>query len=203
MKRLLTLAAILATLGLPPAIAWEREAFEALKQITREQAERERAAKEQAEQEQAEQERAEQERAEQERAAREQAAKEQAAREQAEQAKPGDWRQHPHNGGRVIVHQTLADYESGATYELTANDLDERESVQAAIDWPPGIETPPHKSFGNQLIAGDSLYILKALNSASGGMICHAPPFNSQRFYSAPSSQRDGGILQAHERKHR
>lgn len=47
-------------------------------------------------------------------------------------AKPGDWRQHPHNGGRVIVHQTLADYESGATYE--------RESVQAAIDWPPGIE---------------------------------------------------------------
>lgn len=83
MKRLLTLAAILATLGLPPAAAWEREAFEALKQITREQTERKRAAKEQAEQEQAEQERAERERAAREQAAKEQAAREEAAREEA------------------------------------------------------------------------------------------------------------------------
>ena len=37
---------------------------------------------------------------------------------------------------------------------------------------------PRNKYLKNQLIAGDSLCILKALNSASGGMICHAPSFN-------------------------
>ena len=83
MKRLLTLAALIATLGLPPAAqAWEREAFKALKGIkdmATEQAKQEKAEKEQAAKEQAE-------RDEQERAAREQAAKEQAQREQ-EQAR--------------------------------------------------------------------------------------------------------------------
>ena len=101
MKRLLTLAALIATLGLPPAAAWEREAFKALKGIkdmATEQAKQEKAAREQAAKEQAErdeQERAAREQAakeqaerdEQERAAREQAAKEEAAREKAEQAR--------------------------------------------------------------------------------------------------------------------
>ena len=94
MKRLLTLAALMTALGLPPAAqAWEREAFKALKEIKdmaseqakQEKAEKERAAKEQAERD--EQERAAKEQAErdeQERAAREQAAKEQAERDRIE-----------------------------------------------------------------------------------------------------------------------
>lgn len=73
MKRLLTLAALIATLGLPPATAWEREAFKAIKEMASEQA---KAAKEQAEKE----------RAAKEQAAKERAAKEQAERERAEQA---------------------------------------------------------------------------------------------------------------------
>ena len=84
MKRLLTLVALIATLGLPPAAqAWEREAFKALKGIkdmATEQAKQEKAEKEQAAKEQAE-------RDEQERVAREQAAREQAAKEQARAAK--------------------------------------------------------------------------------------------------------------------
>ena len=83
MKRLLTLAALTAALGLPPAAAWEREAFKALKEIkdmATEQAKQEKAEKEQAAKEQAERE-------EQERAAREEAAKEQTATEQTEQEK--------------------------------------------------------------------------------------------------------------------
>ena len=96
MKRLLTLAALMAALGLPPAAqAWEREAFKALKgikdmaseQAKQEKAEKERAAKEQAEREQAAKEKAAKEQAErdeQERAVREQAAKEQAERDRIE-----------------------------------------------------------------------------------------------------------------------
>ena len=106
MKRLLTLVALIATLGLPPAAqAWEREAFKALKGIKdmateqakqekaeKEQAERdeqERVAREQAAKEQAERDRLERERQEQEQAAREQAAKEQAraAKEEAARAR--------------------------------------------------------------------------------------------------------------------
>ena len=85
MKRLLTLAALIATLGLPPATAWEREAFEVLKKVTKEQIEREKAAKEKAAREQAAKEQAE--RDEQERAAREQAVKEQAERDRIEREK--------------------------------------------------------------------------------------------------------------------
>lgn len=51
---------------------------------------------------------------------------------------------HPHpffDGGIIQVNQTPADYESGANYELTAYDIDYRESVRAAIDFPPGAES--------------------------------------------------------------
>ena len=57
------------------------------------------------------------------------------------QAKPGDWRQHPHAGGRVIVNQTPADYESGAAYEVMARDLQTGDCAPARVDWPPGVET--------------------------------------------------------------
>ena len=95
----------------------------------------------------------------------------------------------------MAINQTPADYESGAAYEIMARDLATGECAQARIDWPLGIETPPHKSFENQLIAGDSLYLLKALNGTSGGMVRRAVPFSSQRFYSVPVGSKAAGAF--------
>lgn len=81
MKRLLTLMAILASLALSLATAWEREVFEVLKQTVREQAEQEQAEREQAEAERERAERAEQRELERERKMTEQRERERAERE--------------------------------------------------------------------------------------------------------------------------
>ena len=48
----------------------------------------------------------------------------------------------PFDGGIVQVNQTPADYESGATYELTARELGEGGRLaKAAVDFPPGAES--------------------------------------------------------------
>lgn len=52
---------------------------------------------------------------------------------------------------------------------------------------------PRNKPLENQLITGDSLYILKELDSASVGLTCQAPLFNSQRFYSIPVGAKETG----------
>ena len=56
-------------------------------------------------------------------------------------ARRGLWGELTHAGGRVIVNQTPADYESGANYELTAYAIDNGASAKAAIDFPPGAES--------------------------------------------------------------
>ena len=53
------------------------------------------------------------------------------------------WEKHPIDGaGAIRVRQTPADYESGATYELTARELGEGGRLaKAAVDFPPGAES--------------------------------------------------------------
>ena len=152
------------------------------------------------------------EQAKQEKAAKEKAAREQAAKEQAERERTAKerakWEAQPEQKRSEMdelreqerkrkerqAQEDQAAREREETEQLCmARDLATGECAQARIDWPLGIETPPHKSFENQLIAGDSLYILTALNGASGDMICHAPLFNSQRFYSASVRAKETG----------
>ena len=52
------------------------------------------------------------------------------------------WDRHPFDKGIIRVNQTPADYESGATYELTARELSEGGRLaKAAVDFPPGAES--------------------------------------------------------------
>ena len=51
------------------------------------------------------------------------------------------WDRHHFDKGIIRVNQTPADYESGATYELTAYAIDNGASAKAAIDFPPGRES--------------------------------------------------------------
>ena len=52
------------------------------------------------------------------------------------------WDRHPFDKGIIRVSQTPADYESGATYELTARELGEGGRLaKAAVDFPPGAES--------------------------------------------------------------
>ena len=52
------------------------------------------------------------------------------------------WDRHHFDKGIIRVNQTPADYESGATYELTARELGEGGRLaKAAVDFPPGAES--------------------------------------------------------------
>ena len=52
------------------------------------------------------------------------------------------WDRHHFDKGIIRVSQTPADYESGATYELTARELGEGGRLaKAAVDFPPGAES--------------------------------------------------------------
>ena len=61
-------------------------------------------------------------------------------------------------------------------------------SVVVACEATPPPPPPParQKSLENQLITGNSLYILKRLTGALVGLVCLSLSFNSKRFYSAP-----------------
>ena len=56
-------------------------------------------------------------------------------------ARRGLWGELTHAGGRVIVNQAPADYESGASYEVMARDLQTGDCAPARIDFSPGAES--------------------------------------------------------------
>lgn len=145
MKRLLTLAALIATLGLPPAAAWEREAFKALKGIkdmATEQAKQEKAEKEKAAREQAAKEQAE--RDEQERAAREQAAKEEAAREKAEQARREQERAAKEEAAKQQAERQKWEQERRKwEQERRQWEQERQQAEQAQADTPPKADPAP------------------------------------------------------------
>ena len=52
------------------------------------------------------------------------------------------WGKHPiDEKGAIHIKQTPADYESGASYELTARNLATGTAAKAAVDFPPGAES--------------------------------------------------------------